>query len=247
MRTGALNGGLRIPNAVGPVEITADIRASRLTASVELLAPAEGRATTRINWLVRQLKDASDGVRIDAGALHSRADTSALLKAVRDKPEVLVEDPKRELRTFRIALSAPMGTKRGDGRGSFVTSVLDLLDDFYRSVVQNLKPWTAGPPKLRPEPTEAIDAGVPSQLVSTAISSQDDVALVEHPEETSPPEWHPDPVEAGQVAGIGADDTASSTADPELPSDPGTVETQTELGLTNPADAAITAPPHRSD
>lgn len=201
VKTGALNGGLRIPNAVGPVEITADIRASRLTASVEVAAPAEGRATTRINWLVRQLKDASDGVRIDAGALHSRADTSALLKMVRDKPEVLIEDPKRELRTFRIALSAPMGTKRGEGRGSFVTSVLDLVDDFYRSVVQNLKPWTAGPPKLRPEPMEALDAGVPSQLVSTAISSQDNVQPGDDVGETvAPPAWRPDPVEESQTA-----------------------------------------------
>ena len=228
-KTGTLDGGLRIPNAVGPVQITADIRASRITASVEILAPGEGRATTRINWLVRQLKDASDGLRIDAYALHSRAGTSALLKAVRDKPEVLIEDPKRELRTFRIALSAPMGTKRGEGRGSFVTSVLDLLDDFYRSVVQNLKPWTAGPPKLRPEPTEAADAGVPPQLVSTAISSQDEVAPAECSDEASPPEWHPDPVEAAQVAGIGPDDTASSSVD------------QTEPGLTTPSDAAIRA------
>ena len=101
---------------------------------------------------------------------------------------------------FRIALSAPMGTKRGEGRGSFVTSVLDLLDDFYRAVVQNLKPWSAGPPKLRPEPTEAVDAGVPTQLVSTAISSQDDLDLAGDLEEDSPPAWNPDPVEEAQTA-----------------------------------------------
>lgn len=195
VKTGALTGGLRIPNAVGPVQITADIRASRITASVDISAPAEGRATTRINWLLRQLKDASDGLRIDAYALHSRAGTSALLKAVRDKPEVLIEDPKRELRTFRIALSAPMGTKRGEGRGSFVTSVLDLLDEFYRSVVQNLKPWSAAPPKLRPEPIEIAEPGLAVELVSTAISSQDDIEPAEDVEEISPPTWHPDPVE----------------------------------------------------
>jgi hypothetical protein len=214
VKTGVFDGGLRIPNAAGPVQITADIRASRITASVEIQAPGEGRATTRINWLVRQLKDASDGVRIDACALHSRAGTSALLKAVRDKPEVLIEDPKRELRTFRIALTAPMGTKRGEGRGSFITSVLDLLDEFYRSVVQNLKPWSAGPPKLRPEPTEAVDAGVPTQLVSTAISSQDDVEMAGDLEEDTPPAWHPDPVEEAQTA-----DTEQRTQSPTEPAD----------------------------
>ncbi|MCA1842713.1 MAG: hypothetical protein LC792_05885, partial [Actinobacteria bacterium] len=192
VRRGALEGGLRIPNAVGPVQITADIRASRLTASVDIEAPREGRASTRINWLLRQLKDASDGLRVDAFALHSRAGTSALLKDVRNKPEVLIEDPKRELRTFRLTLSVPMGTKRSQGRGSFVTSVLDLVDEFYRSVVQNLKPWSAAPPKLRPEPTEVAEPGVATQLVSTAMSSQDEVDTVE---DVTPPTWHPDPVE----------------------------------------------------
>jgi hypothetical protein len=175
VRHGTLEGGLRIPNAVGPVQITADLRASRLTASVDIDAPRDGRAGTRINWLLRQLKDAPDGVRIDAFAVHSRAGTSALLKDVRFKPEVLIEDPKRDLRTFRVALSAPMGTKRNQVRGSFVTSVLDLLNDFYGTVVQNLKPWTPAAPKLRQAGSGDLDQpGIPEALVSTAISSQDD-------------------------------------------------------------------------
>lgn len=183
IRRGVLDGGLRIPNAIAPVQLAADLRASRLTAAVEVEAPREGRATTRINWLLRQLKDAPEGLRIDAFALHSRAGTSALLKDARLKPELLIEDPKRELRAFRLVLSAPMGTKRAQGRGSFVASVLELLDDFYGCVVQNLKPWAAAPPKLRhPEPGNISEPGVPVALVSTAISSQDD------PEELSPAE-----------------------------------------------------------
>jgi hypothetical protein len=217
VKRGVLDGGLRIPNAVGPVQITADIRASRLTASVEVEAPREGRPATRINWLLRQLKDASDGLRVDAFALHSRTSTSALLKDLRNKPEVLLEDPRRELRTFRIALSAPMGTRRAQSRGSFVTSVLDLLDEFYRSVVQNLKPWSAGPPKLRPEPTEVAEPGVPTQLVSTALSSQDALGPTEDTEDAQPPAWHPDPVEEAQAAEVEADPAVAPTADELIP------------------------------
>ena len=44
---------------------------------------------------------------------------------------------------------APMGTKRGQGRGSFVESVLHLIDDFYEGVVQNLKEWTPAPPRMK--------------------------------------------------------------------------------------------------
>ena len=107
---------------------------------------------------MRQVKTAPELLRVDCFALHGRgASTSELLKAVREKPALLVDDPKREIRTFRLILSGPMGTKRGQGRGSFVTSVLDLLDGFYGEVIQGIKPWAGAPPKLRsttPEPPE---------------------------------------------------------------------------------------------
>ena len=170
---GRLDAALRIPNTVGPITITADLRVGRVTASTEIDAPREGRALTRVNWLVRQLKAAPDSLRVDCFSLHARgASTSELLRDVRENPSLLVADPKREPRTFRLALTGPMGTKRGQGRGSFVGSVLDLLDAFYESTVQTVKPWAAAPPKLRTEPEET-PAGVAPQLVSTSLSSQD--------------------------------------------------------------------------
>lgn len=86
-----------------------------------------------------------------------------------------------------LTLSAPMGTKRGQGRGSFVSSVLDLVDDFYRSVVQGLRPWAAVPPKLRPaEPGVSLaEEGVAPSLVSTSLSSQDGAEAVEAPPATA--------------------------------------------------------------
>ena len=171
---GELDGSLRIPNAVGPITLTADLRAGRISAAVDIEAPREGKQQTRVNWLVRQLKTAPDTLRVDCFALHARgASTSELLKAIRENPALLVADPKREIRTFRLILGAPMGAKRGQGRGSFVTSVLDLLDDFYEGVIQGIKPWAAAPPKLRspaPEPPEPV---VPAALASTSLSSQD--------------------------------------------------------------------------
>lgn len=171
---GTLDGSLRIPNAVGPISLGADLRAGRLSAAVDIDAPREGKQQTRVNWLVRQLKGAPDGLRVDCFALHARgASTSELLKVIRENPAVLVNDPKREIRTFRLILGAPMGTKRGQGRGSFVTSVLELLDGFYESVVQGIKPWSAAPPQLRPANPEAAEPVVPAALASTSLSSQD--------------------------------------------------------------------------
>jgi hypothetical protein len=113
-------------------------------------------------------------VRIEAFTMHARGPGSAeLLRAVRADPAVLVPDPTRELRSFRIAQSAAAGTKRGTGRGAFIDSLLAAIDDFYERVIQNLKPWMPAPPRLRapdePQPTEPV----PVSLVSTSISSQD--------------------------------------------------------------------------
>lgn len=179
---GVLDGGIRVPDAAGPISICADLRTGRVSVWIDIDAPKEGRAQTRINWLLRQVKEAPDGVRVDVFALHARgASSSQLLKEARNDPASLIDDPKRELKSFRLTLSAPMGTKRGQGRGSFVSSVLDLVDDFYRSVVQGLRPWASAPPKLRPaEPSqEDTEPGVASALVSTSLSSQDGAEFAE--------------------------------------------------------------------
>lgn len=175
VRGGHLTGAIRIPATVGDVVITADLRAGTVTCHVDIDAPREGRSTTRVNWLVRQLKGAPDGVRLEARAFHERGPGAAeLLKNVRENPAVLVADPARELRSFCVALSVPAGAKRGRGRGAFIDSVLAAIDTFYAEVVQNLKAWAAAPPRLRPEPEETEQPEVSPALVSTAISSQDD-------------------------------------------------------------------------
>lgn len=177
---GVLEGGLKIPHTASPITLTADLRAGRVMSSVDVDAPAEGRQLTRVNWLMRQLRDAPAELRIDAFLARARgAGTSGLLRDLREHPEGLVEDPKRDISRFRIIASANMGTKRGHGRGSFVGSVLELIDRFYGDVVQNIKPWAAPPPRLRQaEPVEE-QPGVSSALVSTSISSQDGPEPVE--------------------------------------------------------------------
>jgi hypothetical protein len=179
---GVLEGAIRIPDTVGPLVVSADLRAGRVTCHVDLEAPREGRPSTRVNWLVRQLRNAPETVRVEAFAARTRGPGQAeLLRTVRLNPAVLVADPAKELRSFRIALSAPVGSKRGRGRGSFIDSVLDAIDAFYGEVVQNLKAWSAAPPRMR----ETIEPGpTHSALDSNALSSQDGAEPV--PRQTEP-------------------------------------------------------------
>jgi hypothetical protein len=178
VKEGRLSGAIRIPNAVAPLHIELDLRSNRVTCQVEVDAPREGRPTTRVNWLVRQLKSAPDSLRLEAFAAHARgASTASLLKEVREDPAALVQDPKRELRSFRLALTSPLGTKRGKGRGGAIDSVLDAVDSFYGDVLQYLKAWTATPPRMRE--VADVPADKPAALVSTALSSQDGVEAAE--------------------------------------------------------------------
>ena len=173
LTSGLLIGTIRIPDAIGPIVVTADLRANKITCHVDVDAPRDGRATTRVNWVVRQLRAAPESTRIEAFAAYSRgAGPADLLRVVREDPTVLVADPNKELRGFRIALDQPMGARRGRGRGGFIDSVLNAVDGFYAEVVQGLKAWSATPPRLRDgESSEPVDG----ELISTALSSQDGV------------------------------------------------------------------------
>jgi hypothetical protein len=169
-----LEGTIRIPGAISPIVIVADLRAAQLTAHIDIDAPKSGKPRTRINWLVRQLTDAAGDVRIDCTAMHSRgASTSELLKVIRENPDVLISDDKRDLKSFRIALSSPMGSKRGAGKGGFVQSVADLVDEFYSSVAKTMKPWVAKPPVVRDGDVVHEEPIEPESLISTGLSSQD--------------------------------------------------------------------------
>jgi hypothetical protein len=106
-----LSGTLRIPDTIAPIDIHGDLRAGRIAVSLDVDATREGRPATRVNWLVRQLKDAPDALRIDAFALGSRSSTRALLRAVREDASILIGDPKKELRSFRLAAVSPLGNQ----------------------------------------------------------------------------------------------------------------------------------------
>ena len=171
--TGILSGGLRVPNAAATIEISADLRSSRIRAAITVDAPAAGKSLTRLNWLLRQLRDTPGSVCIEAIAVRQRGmGPVKTIAQVRETPRLLVEDPKRDLRAFTVSLSANAGTKRGKGRGSFVLSVLDTVDSFYADVVQHIKPWTPPPVKVPDdEPPRDDDQDTPGHATHLAVPS----------------------------------------------------------------------------
>lgn len=176
VESGTLRGSIKIPDTVGELAVLADLRANKVTCHVDVEAPREGRSTTRVNWLVRQLKNAPESTRVEAFVAHGRGTSAAeLLAAIRSDPSLLIVDPTKEIRAFRVAVDRPLGVKRGRGRGAFIDSVLTAVDGFYADVLGSLRAWSATPPRLRGAQVEApeIEDDLEPALPSSDFSSQD--------------------------------------------------------------------------
>lgn len=108
--------------------------------------------------MLRQRRDAPDDLRIDVSFTSARETSSLLLSEARETPERLLSstDSKREPRTFQLALTRKMGTKRGKEEGSFVRETRNQAIDFYRDLVQDLRSRQASAPKLPREEPEAV-------------------------------------------------------------------------------------------
>ncbi len=143
-----LPGTIRIPDTISDISLVADLRAQQVVASVTFSAPKTGRAPTRINWLLRQLKNAPDSITLESWATRSRTSFADVLGNVRAKPDLLVPQDDREIVSFTVSLSGQMGLKRAAGMRSFIDSVIDTLDVFYADVVQSLKKWQPPAPKF---------------------------------------------------------------------------------------------------
>ena len=82
---------------------------------------------------------------------------SDLLANVRKNQSLLIPVDDREIVSFTVSLTRPMGLKRSAGKHSFVDSVLHAVDDFYGDVVQHLQDWQPPAPKLQRNEVEEIE------------------------------------------------------------------------------------------
>jgi len=120
------------------------------------------------------LRDAPPKLRIDAAFPLVKETTSDLLESAVAKPErLLMADERREPKSFRIALTREMGVKRGKTSGSFVYEAKQQVAEFYRLVVQRLKPWQAGAPKLPSPPEEGVAEASPRPPDFTAETTRE--------------------------------------------------------------------------
>ena len=151
---GVLYAQLQVPDVAGNIDLTADLRSRQIIASANVDAPREGKSRGRVSWLLRQLQEAPDDTRVEVRIARSQMTLAESLGTARARPETLYPDGNKEIRGFGISMSKNMGLKKDARKGSFIESAMTATEDFYRVVLQNLRPWKANPPKLKPKPVE---------------------------------------------------------------------------------------------
>lgn len=167
---GKLTGSFRVPDAVGPIEVEADLRARLTRTSAKVSAPREGRPLTRINWMLRQLSKAPRDLKIEVQFARTKETTALLLEDAREDPKTLLSptDPKREPRAFSLSLARPLGTKRGKGERSFVLETRRQVVSFYGELIEDIRKWPPKAPKLSTPETSEVEA--PRRAVSSPMS-----------------------------------------------------------------------------
>ncbi len=144
--SGIVRGRLKIPGAIDEMVIGADIRADRVSATVQVSAPrGDTRPQTRVSWLLRQIPDSkTTGLRIETVVAGGRNDgPAATLENARKDPACLVPKDQRDIRAFLITFELAMGSKRAAGSGTLIGSVKNVSTIFYADVVQHLRPWVS--------------------------------------------------------------------------------------------------------
>ena len=164
---------------------------------VDVGAPQTGRHSTRINWLLRQLKNAPDSITLESWAARSRTSLADVIASVRSKPELLIPQDNRDIVKFTVSLTQKMGLKRAAGKRSFIDSVIDPLDDLYADVVQSLKKWQPPAPKMDPMPVEnkPAPARQENENADVAQDTSRDEAEMSQSADSNPPGSDPEMID----------------------------------------------------
>jgi hypothetical protein len=201
--SGTLEGVLRIPDTVGDLNITVDLKARQNIVSVTLDAPTDKGGRGRIGWLVRQLRESPPNLVIEAYAKNARNGIAAPLTAVVEDSSVLIGPDKKDPAKFTLVARSELGMNRTSAgqKPGFTQSVVAAIESFYGDVLQNLTVYQAAAPRLErkapiaPElekpvlpsvPLVAVEGPAVSEAIDVreATSASDDSVVI-----AAPPNW----------------------------------------------------------
>ena len=159
LQSKTLKGSINVPGAPADLNLVADLGSGWLHCTFSLPTPQEGRNKSRLNWLLRQLKNHPSGTLVSWNYKHARtAESPHKVEDLLDKNYEYELDNSREIASVTVEVLAKMGTKRAAGKGGFIDSVVGLFEVTYGELLQNIKPWQEPSPKLSETVKDIIPA-----------------------------------------------------------------------------------------
>lgn len=164
---GTLSADLEIPNTASSLMILADVNARSIRISMSVDAPRnKARNSSRVSWLLRQLRDVEiSDVYISAIWASRAANTVLSLGEVRKDPKKIEDGASNsDMRAFEITLTSN-SARRFAGTRTFIEELEFLVPQFYEKIGQHLESWQPSPPK----PKHSVSEDEPvNQLPTTA-------------------------------------------------------------------------------
>ena len=150
---------LRVPNAAAPIEITADLRASRVRCSMTVDAPTSGRVHDPAELA------AAPAARQQTRRLHRGDQPCASAATERSARSPSCARRPSSASTTRPGRSVPSPSRYrptpapSAARAAAPSSPPSwtALDTFYADVAQHIKPWTPPPVKVRDDEPPITD------------------------------------------------------------------------------------------
>lgn len=155
---GRLPATLRVPGAAGVLDVVADLRTTRVRVGTAVAAPQDGTNHRRVQWILRQLREAPDDVLVEVQFARHTETTCEQLKDLREGPGPLLAGQTKDVVGFVLSRTYPLGTKRSGVKGAFIPSVTDAVESFYSLVLQPLQAWVPSAPKLSDDSVEDVPA-----------------------------------------------------------------------------------------
>lgn len=182
----SLSGAISVPRTVSNINIAVDLKSSLVKCYVDISAPKEGRESTKVNWLVRQLALADgDEIRVEAFVKRNPvAFANVALSKKSFDASALIPPAGKELAYFRLSVTNKMGAKRnGEDSKSFVGSVVQTVEQCYHLTLERLKDWAPKAPKLTS--STVVDSPFEPEGVDAQFDTSESLPAVQNQSEAS--------------------------------------------------------------
>ena len=155
---------LSVEGAVSSIKVRANFDRRNIVMSVSLNSPQDRKTRGQIGWIRNQLnrcrsknpelfESMMKELRIGIGIKYSNKCERVTLDALETVWERLKD---RVIKDFTILQVKDLGRKFSS-RTSFITTVEDMLLDYYKGIVQHLKKWERPAPKMPMSKTQTED------------------------------------------------------------------------------------------